>query len=102
MTTELYWLTMTILLTVLLWFLWGANSNLSCHGQLIQTTAMVLPVIVMQSSDVSVLLSDSFGRRSTIECSVSSVCVVIFPIEIQFPLQIKRAPEKYMIEKLSS
>ena len=56
---------------------WGANSNLSCHGQLIQTTAMVLPAIVVNSNNVTLLLSDCFGRRSTIECSVSSVRVVI-------------------------
>ena len=56
----------------------GANYKSSGCWQLIQTTAALFPMIVVQASDLTVRDAAFFVGGSTVEPSVNTVLVVIF------------------------
>ncbi len=79
----------------------GANYNSSRHWELMQTTAVFFPTIIVQASDLSIRDFTLFVGRCAVESSVNTISVAIFRKQRKFPRQVTCTPERYLIEILS-
>ena len=71
----------------------GANCYSSRYWELIQTSAVLSPMVIVQASDLAIRISNFFVRGSVVERSVNTVPVVITFKQHQFSLQITSAPD---------